>query len=166
MLRRASLFALALAVPLLAALPTRAAEPVDAARIAAARELIGAMRAVEGVKQALPMLAGSVRTMIVKANPQTEADIDDVIAVLHNTMVARVDELVDDIAPIYADGFSLQELESMTAFYRSPAGAKLAALQPHMMQMTVSVGQRWGERIAAEIETQVKSSLRSKGHAI
>ena len=166
MFRRTTLFALALTLPLLAAPSGHAAEPVDAARIAAARELIGAMRAVEGVKQAMPMLAGSVRTMIVKANPQTEADIDDVIAVLHNTMVARVDELVDDIAPIYADGFTLQELESMTAFYRSPAGAKLATLQPQMMQATVAVGQRWGERIAAEIETQVKSSLRSKGHAI
>ncbi|KAA2237029.1 DUF2059 domain-containing protein [Salinarimonas soli] len=166
MIRRLTLLALALALPLLGAPAARAEGPVDAARVAAARELIGAMRAVDGVKEAMPMLAGSVRTMIVKANPQTEADIDEVIAVLHNAMVARVDELVDDIAPIYAEGFSLQELESMTAFYRSPAGAKLAALQPHMMQMTVAVGQRWGERIAAEIEAQVKASLRGKGHAI
>ncbi len=166
MIRRSRLLALALVLPLAAALPARAEEAVDGARVAAARELIRAMQAVEGVKQALPMLAGTVRSVIVKANPETETDIDEAIAHLHGRMSARVDELVDDIAPIYAQGFSLAELESLTAFYRSPAGAKLAALQPQMVQMTVAVGQRWGERIAAEIEAEIWVMLRGMGHAI
>ncbi len=150
----------------LAGSPARAHDAPDPARLAAARELIAAMRAVEGVKQALPMLAGSVRSVIVKANPGTEADIDEALATLHNRMAARVDDLVDDIAPVYARGFSREELESLAAFYRSPAGAKLAALQPTLLQETVGIGQRWGERIAAEIEADVKSRLRTKGHAI
>jgi len=166
MIRRASLLALALALPLLGAPAARAAEDVDAARVAAARELIAAMRAVDGVKEAMPMLAGTVRQVIVRANPDTEADIDEAIANLHGRMVARVDELVEDIAPVYARGFSLEELQGLTAFYRSPAGAKLAALQPQMVQATVAIGQRWGERIAAEIEAEVKVKLRGKGHTI
>jgi hypothetical protein len=164
MLRRAA--PLALLLLLLVPAAPRAGEGVDPSRLAAARELIGAMRAVEGVKEAMPMLAGSVRQVIVKANPETEDDIDEAIAALHGRMIARVGELIDDIAPIYAQGFSLDELQSLTAFYRSPAGAKLAAMQPHMVQMTVAVGQRWGERIAAEMATEVKTRLRGKGHAI
>lgn len=154
-------------VVLLGAGPALGADaPPDRARIAAARELIGAMRAVEGVREALPMLAGSIRSIIVKANPATEDDIDEALAALHGRMAAQVDDLVDEIAPVYARGFTREELESMTAFYRSPAGARLAAMQPQMLQATVAIGQRWGERIAAEIEADLKSRLRSKGHAI
>lgn len=164
MLRRVPLLALAVALPLLS-VPGARADDLPA-RIAAARDVIAAMGAVDGVKQAMPMLTGTVRSVIVKANPETEADIDEALAHLHGRMAARLDELVEDIAPVYAKGFTLEELQGLAAFYRSPAGAKLAALQPQMVQATVAIGQRWGERIAAEIEAEVKVKLRGKGHAI
>lgn len=46
---------------------------------------------------------------------------------------ALIDELVDDSIPIYARNFSVAELNELTAFYRTPIGAKLLAVSPTLM---------------------------------
>ena len=39
-------------------------------------------------------------------------------------------ELLDQIAGLYADELTLEELNAIVAFYKSPVGAKFVAVQP------------------------------------
>jgi hypothetical protein len=41
--------------------------------------------------------------------------------------------VVDDYAKLYAEGFTLDELNAIVAFYESDAGKKLVAAQPKIM---------------------------------
>jgi hypothetical protein len=58
---------------------------------------------------------------------------------------------VDSVAVLYAQKFTNEELNSLLAFYRSPTGRRLKALQPTLVQESTGMGQRWGMRISQEV---------------
>jgi hypothetical protein len=64
----------------------------------------------------------------------------------------------------YAGRFTVAELEALAAFYRSPAGAKLARLQPEISrEVGREVGQRFQSRLqAAEKVLQPKIAAELK----
>jgi len=63
--------------------------------------------------------------------------------------LAKPEELIDRIVPIYEKQLDDATLDAALAFYRTPAGRALAKAQPLIMQESMSVGQRWGREIAA-----------------
>ncbi len=56
-------------------------------------------------------------------------------------------ELVDLTAPIYARHFSLEELEGLAAFYRTPLGKTLVSKLPVIVRESMAAGQEWGRQI-------------------
>jgi len=53
-----------------------------------------------------------------------------------------IDEILAETVPIYARTFSADELKQMTAFYRTPVGAKMLASMPQLMAQGMQVGQQ------------------------
>lgn len=66
-------------------------------------------------------------------------------------VLGRLDELNAQIATLYFERFSLQELEELTAFYETPAGRKLAKEGPELVEASTRVGAAWGEQVALEV---------------
>ena len=119
--RRLTLTA-ALAVCLLfAALPARAQAPSPEA-MAAAHDLIVTMRAADYFKAIMPAIMQNMKPAIVQNRPEVERDYDAVMPLLLEGMNARVNEIIDQIAAIYARNFTAEELREVTAFYRGPTG--------------------------------------------
>ena len=58
---------------------------------------------------------------------------------------------------------SLEELNAIVAFYKSPAGVKFIAVQPDIMRQSMTLGQRWGQQIGAEIEQEAREELKKRG---
>ena len=144
--------------------PARAQE--DPARLQAARDLITAMKTEDVFKQIMPAVFAQLRGVIVAANPATAKDVDTVFKAAEVKFLQQVDTLKGEIAPLYAKAFELAELREMMAFYHTPTGAKLIQLQPQLAQSSMTLGQRWGERVVKEIEADVKAQLRERGHKI
>jgi len=69
-------------------------------------------------------------------------------------------EMIDLVIPVYDKYLSHEEVRAIVAFYESPAGRRLAEVQPQIMQDSMVVGQEWGRR-AAE---QIMAKLREKGY--
>lgn len=67
--------------------------------------------------------------------------------------LAKVDyeELNQLMVPIYAEHFTLAEIDAMVAFYRTPAGQTIIEKMPLVLEDSTLVGQRWGMDIAQEI---------------
>jgi hypothetical protein len=151
--RRLTLMA-ALAVCLLfASLPARAQAPSPEA-MAAAHDLIVTMRAADYFKA------------IVQNRPEVERDYDAVIPLLLEGMNARVNEIIDQIAAIYARNFTAEELREVTAFYRGPTGQKFVQKLPAITQESMVVGQRFGQAVGGEIRARMIEELRKRGHNI
>ena len=55
---------------------------------------------------------------------------------------AIIDEILAETVPLYARAFSADEIHQITAFYRTPVGAKLLATTPQLMSEGMQLGQK------------------------
>ena len=154
-----------LATGLLAALPARAQSPSPDA-IAAAQELMTAMKATDQIKAILPLVMQSLKPAIVQGRPEVERDFDDISRRLLEAFNARVNEVIALGATIYARNFTVDELRELTAFYRSPLGQKVQQKLPTVMQESMAMGARFGQEISREAGEQMINELRKRSHTI
>lgn len=68
--------------------------------------------------------------------------------------------LKDPYADLYARQFTEDELRAMTAFYRSPAGQKLARSTPQLMREGAQLGERVVRAHQAELQQMIVDRLR------
>jgi len=78
----------------------------------------------------------------------------------------RAGEFTDVLATVYAANFTAQELQDMTAFYRTPTGQKMLERLPTVMQQSMQLGQTYGKKIGDEVMQRMIEELRKKGHNI
>ena len=149
-----------LTICLLAAGPAGAQSPSPEA-MAAARELIVTMRAADYFKTLMPAIMQQLKPAIVQNRPQVERDYDAIVPLLLDSMNARVNEIIDQIAALYARNFSVEELREVVAFYRGPTGQKFVQKLPLITQESMVIGQRFGQSIGAEIRGRIVEELRS-----
>lgn len=69
---------------------------------------------------------------------------------------AKPDELVDMVVPIYVKHLDEASLDAALAFYRTPAGRKLLAVQPVIMKESMAAGEQWGKRLAEEVMRKLR----------
>jgi uncharacterized protein len=116
----------------------------DPARVVLARQVLDAGGTVETMVAAIRANLPAQRA----ATPQVPAEF---WPKFEARLVEEVPRLVDSVAVLYAQKFTSEELNSLLAFYRSPTGRRLKALQPTLVQETAGIGQRWGMRIGQEV---------------
>lgn len=134
--RRVAFLVLSILVFLPAA---RGAEP--ATKEARVRELLVVMRAGDMGVQMVDGMIGAMK----EAMPAAPAEF---WTSFRNRV--KPDELVDMLVPIYANNLEPADVEELIRFYGSPAGQRFLDRQPAIMQQSMVVGQKWGERLATE----------------
>lgn len=154
-----------LTVFLLAATPALSqAPPPDAT--AAARELLATMRFSDQFKAIMPVIIQNLKPAIVQNRPEVERDFDTLMPTLLESMTARLDELSDLTASVYARNFTAEELRDVTAFYRTPTGEKFLQRLPTVTQQSMALGQKFGQTVASELQGRMIDELRKRGHKI
>ncbi|SDH32886.1 MULTISPECIES: DUF2059 domain-containing protein [unclassified Duganella] len=147
--------------------PAAYAQTADAASTAAAKELFESMNyrtvMIGAMQQMAQGMGASLRAgaeASIKNNPKlSDADKQKALAKMEAELPAAINAmqsvmndqtLVDDIlaetVPLYARHFSADELKQITAFYRSPVGAKMLNLMPQLMGEGMQVGQQIVQR--------------------
>jgi hypothetical protein len=166
---RRSKHAAVLAFAVVAALwasPVAAQQAEDQA-LAAARELITVMRVTDQFKQIMPTIMQMLKPAFTQGRPpQVAQDFEVVIPVLLDGMSARVGEMTDELAAIYARNFTADEMRQMMVFYRTPVGQKVLEKMPSVAQQSILTGQAWGQRVGAELQARMIEELRKKGHDV
>ena len=140
-----------------------AAQAPDAARLAAAREMMQVAGVAKQFDELMPLLAQQLSQSFVAIAPEKADEIRQVFAQLPTKFIDRKGELIDEVASLYAQELSVEELAAVSAFYKSPAGARLLAVQPQIARQSMALGQRWGARIGREIEQEARKELKKRG---
>ena len=156
---RAALLALAL----VAATAAQAQQPSPAA-LASARELME-LKGVKGLVE--PVVVGVIeqtKGTILQTNPGLTKDLDEVSVQLRNEYQPRVAEMTNEIVQLYAQRFSEQELKEAIAFYKTPAGKKMLAEEPRILDATYARLQQWAIRFQDEVMTRVRAEMKKRGH--
>jgi uncharacterized protein len=60
-------------------------------------------------------------------------------------------ELIELCIPSYDKRFTHDEIKQLLAFYTTPIGKKLLAIQPEIVQECMKAGQIWGQQLAMQI---------------
>ena len=71
------------------------------------------------------------------------------------TTQLNAESFMPEIAQIYVDVFTQEELEAVLEFYRSPIGQKMLAKTPELMQRSMAIGQQKMAELMPKIEVAV-----------
>jgi hypothetical protein len=55
---------------------------------------------------------------------------------------ALIDEMIDEMVPLYANNFTTAEINELAAFYRTPIGRKMMASVPKIAAESMAISQR------------------------
>lgn len=75
----------------------------------------------------------------------------------------NANELTNLVVPIYAKHFSHDDIKQLIAFYKTPIGKKLIALQPQIMQESMAAGQKWGTKIGQRAIKKLRERQAKQG---
>jgi uncharacterized protein len=157
---RAGVLGLALAA---LAGPLHAQQP-SPATLAAARELMELKGAQDLVAPIVVGVIEQTKGGILQTNPGLSKDLDEVSAQLRNEFQQRIGEVTNEIVRLYAQRFTEQELKDVIAFYKSPAGKKILAEEPKILDETYARTQQWANRLQSEVMTRMRVEMKKRGH--
>ena len=163
------ILAVFVAITALAASPLKAQSPsttsAPAENLTAARELIQVMKATDQFKALLPTIFEGLKPAFVQGRPEMEKDYDAIMPIIIEGATQRLNTLAEALAGIYAQNFSVDELHSLTAFYRSPTGQRLLERQPTIARASMAAGQQFGQTLVADLRERITEELKKREHS-
>jgi hypothetical protein len=87
--------------------------------------------------------------------------------VLQEVSIEVIDEsipdLFDDTAAIYANHFTLSEIEQMNAFYETPVGRKAISVMPALLGEAIEMGKAWAAELQPVLQARLMERLVEEG---
>ena len=85
--------------------------------------------------------------------PQMKALAPEVPEAFWELMMEKLDMngLIHAYIPVYDKYYTHDEIKELIRFYESPLGRKMVEITPQMMEETMLIGQKWGEKLGLEI---------------
>jgi hypothetical protein len=127
-----------------------AAQADEQSRLVLARQAVEAAHATDNMRRLFPTMLNQMKPLLLKQGG-TEKAVDEFYARIFAKMDPQLNRLTDLIAQIYAREFSDEDLQSLVAFYESPAGQHLVSKQAEIGQFMATVGAQWGRDMAQSI---------------
>lgn len=144
--------------------PAAAAAPAFApSHMAAAVEAVAATRTSRGVEDVLPMMAQRIQSQFIRVRPDLSRQITDVVDEVALKLAARRADIDLEIARVWAKSFTEAELKAITAFYKSPAGVKIAEMGPQVNAEVMQAVRGWSDRLNQELAEASRNELKKRG---
>ncbi|WP_339030488.1 DUF2059 domain-containing protein [Bradyrhizobium symbiodeficiens] len=134
--------------------------------MSAARKLVVTLKVADQYRVLLPQLLLKLRPVIAQDRPEMERDYDAVTAPGSDIYAPFVASMVEQIAVVYAQSFSVDELRQVDAFYAHPAGKKFLEKSDALAQASAQIGQDVSQKAADELKQRLIEALRQKGHKL
>ena len=150
---------------LASAAPAFAAPPTPAA-LAAAGEIVKVTGATALFAPLIPGVIEQSKNLFLQQNPGLGGDLNEIAAKMRADLAPRMAQLTGEVAKIYAENFTEQELKELLAFYNSPIGKKMVAEQSTVVNASLKFAQDWANKLSEEVTGKMRDELKKKGHAL
>ena len=150
-------------VALMAVAPAAFAQEITASHLAVALDVVKSAKASRGFDSVLPLLAEQVENKLIRVRPDINKEIVAAVEDAALKLSARRAELDNDVARIWAKAFSEEELNTIAAFYKSPAGQKFADVGPQVVAESYQAVGHWSDRVGEELLQKSKDGLKAQG---
>jgi uncharacterized protein len=145
------------------ATPVAAQQPTPSA-IATAKELLTVKGATSMFDPLIPGMIESTKNAILPSNPSLFRDLNEVATRLRTEFSPKRNEIIDEIARLYAQRFTEPEMKEIIAFYKSPVGKKFVTEEPSLIDQGLSRAEAWSRRMSEDVMNRFRAELKKKGH--
>jgi uncharacterized protein len=132
----------------------------------AARSLVTTMKLPDQYKALLPAILLTLKPALTQDRPEIERDYDAMMPTIIDAFTPYYNAMLDDVATVYANNFTVGELREIEAFYRQPIGQKLLEKTPALTQQSNQVSQDASRKAADDLRVRLTEALRQKGHKL
>ena len=109
--------------------------------------------------EVLPMVADQAKNAFIRANPQMQLGIIDVVDRVALSLVSRRSELDEYLAKVWAAGFTNEEMQDLIDFYSSDTGKKYAEIHARLISVQTTAAQEWGKSVSDQLTAIVRQEL-------
>jgi hypothetical protein len=139
--------------------PALRAQDVTDEQVKAARAAIEAVGATNGFDNILPNLAERLKTTLIQSSPNHQELITKTVDEKALELAVRRADLEREAATIYAKTFTVEQLNSITAFYTSDAGKKLLKDGPIASREMMKAADIWAAGISRDLNAAATKEL-------
>lgn len=134
--------------------------------MSAARKLVVTLKIADQYRTQLPQLLLRLRPVVAQDRPEIERDYDAMTAPGAEIYAPFFASMVDQVAAVYAQSFTVDELRQIEAFYAGPAGKKFLEKSDALAQAAAQVSQDVSQKAADELKQRLIEALRQRGHKL
>jgi hypothetical protein len=141
-------------------------KPGTPAAMTAAREILAMKNVSAMFSNAVPNIVQRTKDTLVQTNLNYQKDLNEVALVVAKETAGREKEIAEQMAKIYANDFTEQELKDLVTFYKSPLGQKLLAQEPKSIAASMQYMNQWAQSFAEEVNGKFRAEMRKRGKEI
>ena len=145
------------------AAPPASTASVDPQALAAAKNLMIVTRANANFLQVFDILTKKLVPLMEQANPQKQQMIQQLMETVFIPAINKhVGEITDQVAVVYAQNFSVDDMKAISAFYQSPIGQKYldktVTMMPQLMQSMQGINQKIIKEAMQELADKMRQN--------
>jgi hypothetical protein len=164
-LRSFSRWAMAAALCCLAGVSAEA-QTATAGAVAAARELLAIKGGTAMFEPVIPGVVESAKNSLLPTNPNLARDLNEISLQLRKEYESKKAELVYEVAIIYAQHFTEQELKELIAFYKTPLAQKMLREEPVAVDASLKRAQDWSVAFSEVVLGRFRTEMKKRGHEL
>ena len=163
--KRARMLALTAAMAFTVLSVPAGAQDISEEHLKAARAAIDAINATDAFDNYLPEAAQGLKAQLIQQSPNLVNLINATVDEKALELASRRADLEKEAALAYARIFSQEDLESIAAFYNSPAGKKLLSDGPIVTREVLKAAEIWRRGIIRDLSNSVTETLQAAAGA-
>jgi hypothetical protein len=141
-------------------------KPVSPAALASAKEILAAKNVSAIYQGAVPGLVQRIKDAMLQSNLNLQKDLDEAAAKVAKDLAGREQEIGEQMAKIYANAFTEQELKDLATFYKSPLGQKVINAEPAAFNQSRIFMSEWAQKFSEEINTKIRAEMKARGKPV
>jgi uncharacterized protein len=146
--------------------PKMELKPATPAALQAARDILAMKNVSAQYAGAVPSIVQRTKESLLQNNLNYQKDLNEVAILVAQAYAGREKEIGEQMAKIYANDFTEQELKDLVTFYRSPLGQKLLSQEPKSIMASIGFMNAWAQQFAEEVNAQFRAEMRKRGKDI
>jgi hypothetical protein len=151
---------------LLFSISAASAQTPSADAMTAARSLVTTMKLPDQYKELLPAIVLGLRRSLTQDRPEIERDYDAMKPMVEAAFTPYYTAMLDNVAAIYANNFTVAEMREMETFFGRPVGRKYLEKASGVTQQINQVTQDASRKAAEDLRARLTQALREKGHKL
>lgn len=144
--------------------PIEMKEDISPEALAAAKEMMRISKTEEMLDTAMSQLRQSPAMVLPDADPAIEKDLKKNSEDVAKKFQARRSELIEALASVWAQKFTVEEMTAVTDFYKTDAGQKIITSMPQLMAEMQQASQLFYQQLMGEMVEKARDMVKEQGN--